>query len=405
LPYWRGSDAPAEKGTMASNSSPCPKCQTRSFEGAHFCVRCGTSLESDGEPELIEVSEISSIDEAFEVLGATGAKAETSVISRGSPPDTRRQERMAEFNRDEVMRRFRMKQSLKRAGLSGLDLSAAAMEGADLARADLDGANLSNAKLRGAILSSASLRGANLKGADLTDVDFGKADLDGADLAGAKLGRANLERATLERAILVAVDLTGANLRHAVLTGADLTGASLGHAKVNGATFAGARLTNLVLESIDASPNGDGSVRLEGPRALAFLSGQQEEKEPASRYFGKGDILRDALLEFGKDSIIHIDSRFENCSISLGDGAELTIGEAGVLKNCEIVGRGKITVHGRFFERKSPGIVGAERVVVSSKGALVGGIEQAPQATVFAFEPGSRLRVKILKPRERAAAE
>jgi hypothetical protein len=35
----------------------------------------------------------------------------------------------------------------------------------------------------------------------------------------------------------------------------------------------------------------------------------------------------------------------------------------------------------------------------------VGGIEQAPQATVFAFEPGSRLRVKILKPRERAAAE
>jgi uncharacterized protein YjbI with pentapeptide repeats len=355
----------------------------------------------ESEPELIEVGDIV---EAFEVLSAQHGAADSAGTPRGASPDTRKQERMAEFSRDEVMRRYRMKQSLKRAGLSGLDLSAAAMEGVDLGRADLDGANLSNAKLKGATLASASLRGANLKGADLTDVDLGKADLDGADLTGAKLARANLERASLEGAILAAVDLSFANLRHAVLTRADLSGASLGRAKVNGANFVDARLTSVVLDAIDASPNGDGSLHLEGTRALAYLAGREEEKEPASRYFGKGDILRDAILEFGKNSIIHIDSRFENCSISLGDGAELTIGEPGVLKDCEIVGRGKITVHGRFFERKSPGIVGAERVVVSSKGALVGGIEQAPQSTVFAFEPGSRLRVKILKPRERAAA-
>jgi hypothetical protein len=383
---------------MASTSSICPKCQTQAF-GARFCVRCGSATES--EPELIEVGDIV---EAFEVLGAQHVAAESAGTHRGASPDTRKQERMAEFSRDEVMRRYRMKQSLKRAGLSGLDLSAAAMEGADLGRADLEGANLSNAKLKGAMLASASLRGANLKGADLTDVDLGKADLDGADLTGAKLARANLERASLEGTILAAADLSGANLRHAVLTRADLGGANLGRAKVNGASFIDARLASIVLDFIDASPGGDGSVRLEGPRALAFLTGREEEKEPASRYFGKGDILRDATLEFGKNSVIHIDSRFENCSISLGDGAELTIGEPGVLKNCEIVGRGTITVHGRFFERKSPGIVGAERVVVSSRGALVGGIEQAPQATTFAFEPGSRLRVKILKPRERAAA-
>jgi uncharacterized protein YjbI with pentapeptide repeats len=355
----------------------------------------------EAEPELIEVGDIV---EAFEVLGAQHLAADLAETPRGASPDSRKQERMAEFSRDEVMRRYRMKQSLKRAGLSGLDLSAAAMEGVDFARADLDGANLSNAKLKGAILTSASLRSANLKGADLTDVDLGKADLDGADLTGAKLARANLERASLEGAILAAADLAGANLRHAVLTRADLGGASLGRTKVNGASFVDARLASVVLDFIDTSPNGDGSIRLEGARALAYLSGREEEKEPASRYFGKGDILRDAILEFGKNSIIHIDSRFENCSISLGDGAELTIGEPGVLKDCEIVGRGKITVHGRFFERKSPGIVGAERVVVSSKGSLVGGIEQAPQSTVFAFEPGSRLRVKILKPRERAAA-
>jgi uncharacterized protein YjbI with pentapeptide repeats len=397
---------------MASTSSLCPKCQTQSFEGAHFCVRCGTPLggaaaaaaPAPSEPEMIEVGDIGSIDEAFEALGVSNAKSEPGGIHRGSPPDTRRQERMAEFTRDEVMRRVRMKQSLKRAGLSGLDLSAASLEGVDLARADLDGANLSNAKLRGAVLSSASLRGASLKGADLSEVDLGKADLDGADLTGAKLLRTNLERATLEGAVLAAADLMGSNLRHAVLTRADLTGANLGQAKVNGASFADARLASVILDFVDASPHGDGSVRLEGPRALAFLSGREDEKEPSSRYFGKGDVLRDAILEFGKNSIIHIDSRFENCSIALGDGAELTIGEPGVLKNCEIVGRGKITVHGRFFERKSPGIVGAERVVVSSKGSLVGGIEQAAEATVFAFEPGSRLRVKILKPRERAAA-
>ena len=44
--------------------------------------------------------------------------------------------------------------------------------------------------------------------------------------------------------------------------------------------------------------------------------------------------------------------------VGIDPEAELTIGEPGVLKDCEIVGRGKITVHGRFFERKSPGIVG-----------------------------------------------
>ena len=35
-----------------------------------------------------------------------------------------------------------------------------------------------------------------------------------------------------------------------------------------------------------------------------------------------------ATLEFGDGSRIHIDSRFDNCSITLGEGAELTIGEA-----------------------------------------------------------------------------
>ena len=116
-------------------------------------------------------------------------------------------------------------------------------------------------------------------------------------------------------------------------------------------------------------------------------------------------MLRDAKLEFGPGSLIHIDSRFENCSIALGDGAELTIGKSGVLSACEIVGGGRITVHGRFFERATPGIAGARTVTVSSSGAVSSGLEQAEEATLFAFEPGCRLRVKILKPRLRTAAE
>lgn len=353
-------------------------------------------------PEPIELQDI---DEGFEALDPEDRAEAESGLNQGTDPDTRRHESMAEFSRDEVLRRVRMKQSLKRAGMNGIDLSNQSLEAVDFGRADLEGANLAGAKLRGANLASASLRGASLKGADLSECDLGKADFDGADLTGARLSRANLERASFEGSMLAAADLGGSNLRHAVFSRADLTGANLGQAHVAGASFTDARLASVVLDWVDVSAAGDDSQRLETARGLAFLAGRDEGRPSASRYFGKGDVLRDATLEFGQNSVIHIDSRFENCSIALGDGAELTIGEPGVLKNCEIVGNGKITVHGRFFERSSPGIVGARSIVVSARGALVGGIEQATEATVFAFEPGSRLRVKILRPRQRAAAE
>ena len=58
---------------------------------------------------------------------------------------------------------------------------------------------------------------------------------------------------------------------------------------------------------------------------------------------------------------------------------------------------GSVTVHGHFFERESPGIVGAREVTVSSNGALVASVQQAAALTRFAFERGSRLRVKIVR--------
>ena len=71
-----------------------------------------------------------------------------------------------------------------------------------LRRADLSGANLSGANLSGANLSGANLSDANLSGANLSDADLRRADLSGANLRRADLSGANLRRA----------DLSGANL-------------------------------------------------------------------------------------------------------------------------------------------------------------------------------------------------
>jgi uncharacterized protein YjbI with pentapeptide repeats len=380
---------------MILETRTCPKCQTEMFSSARFCVKCGNRLDAPLTPEAdgkaaniftagltpratpapivtaVETS-VEEIDQGFESVApdddapsidvTPGARTAERVAERAEP---RRSHEMAEYSKDEVLRRVRNKQGLKRAGLSGIDLNGAALEGVDFGRAELDGANLANAKLSKAILRSANLRGAILTGADLAGADLARADLAGAKLAGAKLA--------------------GANLSHADLSDADLTGADLGDAKLEGATLDGAVLAGAMLA-------GTG---LDRPQRV----------ESATRYFGKGDVLRDATLEFGDGSVIHVDSRFENCSIALGEGAELTIGEPGVLKNCAIVGRGSIVVHGRFFERSSPGIVGPKSLVVSTGGAVVGSIEQTIEPTAFAFEPGCRLRVKILKPRQPLAAE
>ena len=52
-------------------------------------------------------------------------------------------------------------------------------------------------------------------------------------------------------------------------------------------------------------------------------------------------------------------------------------------------------MNGKFFEDKSPGILGVRQLVVSSGGALVGMVEQPPEKTTFGFEPGCKLRMTI----------
>jgi hypothetical protein len=137
-----------------------------------------------------------------------------------------------------------------------------------------------------------------------------------------------------------------------------------------------------------------------GEAALAALSGVEPaggQRPRATRYFGAGDVLRFAALEFDSGASVEIESRFEQCSITLGEGTELIVGSEGVLAGCNIKGAGNITIHGQFFEGEAPGIQGPKRLIVTSGGVLVGSVMQAEDSTQFAFEPGSRLRMKITR--------
>ena len=75
---------------------------------------------------------------------------------------------------------------------------------------------------------------------------------------------------------------------------------------------------------------------------LESFQGAASSAERMKRFFGKGDVLRNASLEFGEASVVEIQSRFENCEIVLVEGAQLTIGVDGVLESCRISGPGEI---------------------------------------------------------------
>ena len=119
------------------------------------------------------------------------------------------------------------------------------------------------------------------------------------------------------------------------------------------------------------------------------------------RYFGRGDVVRGATLSFGAKAVVEIDSLIQDCTLNLGEGTELVVGREGVLADCSIIGAGRITVHGHFFEGGSPGIVGPTDLVVSASGVVASSVRQSAPGTRFSFQRGSRLRVKIVKGSER----
>jgi hypothetical protein len=164
---------------------------------------------------------------------------------------------------------------------------------------------------------------------------------------------------------------------------------------VHGLVGTGAPIQGLRADWVDDSVEGNGSGRLSGAEVEALLAGRHSAAVASKRYFGRGDVLRNAHLEFDAGASVEIESIFEQCTIALGDATELVIGKSGVLSGCQIQGAGRITIHGKFVEKDSPGILGATELVVSAAGSLVGAVEQHPEMTRFGFEPGCMLRVKI----------
>jgi uncharacterized protein YjbI with pentapeptide repeats len=298
--------------------------------------------------------------------------------------------------------------SMREAFLAGSDLTEANLE-----NADLESANLQNARLRGSNLTRANLEGANLQGADLTGARMTHAQLESAKLGGANLKGAVLEHAGLDEADLSAAKLDGADLTRASMNGADVTDADLRGARLVGATLDGATLTGARVHGIvptgqavrdvradwvDAGADATGKEKVTGAAAImALLSGpaMQQAAGAQGRFFGPGDVLRNASLEFGAGGSVHIESLFEHCTIAIGEGTSLVVGKSGTLQGCQVTGPGKMAVHGKFVERESPGIVGVKELVVTSSGSLVGSVEQPPEHTRFAFEPGCMLRTKI----------
>src|SRR5205814_5265652 len=158
--------------------------------------------------------------------------------------------------------------------------------------------------------SASNLRAAVLSDGDFTRAVFTDASLVEVKATGAKLGAANLHKADLTKANLTNAELSQADLRRARLTGATLTGACLTGAKVAGLVGTGAPLVDVQAAFLDASPEGDDAARVSDGEVMFLLSGfRAGELRPgssAARYFGRGDVLRDARLELDAGARVDI---------------------------------------------------------------------------------------------------
>ena len=295
---------------------------------------------------------------------------------------------------------------LQKADLEGANLEGANLQNADLSRANLEGARLERANLCGARLNYAQMEAANLGGAILENVRLANADLREAYLGGANLTKADLNDANLEKANLEEANLAGADLRYANLRSAKLSATVITGVKLHGCELDVENLVEVVAEWVDFSPSGSGERCLGSSLAEQYRTMKNNAStdsgasslDQGKRFFGQGDVMRNASLEFGDRSYVEIESRFENCSIGLGAGAVLKLGRHGVLQGCQVIGFGDVEIQGEFRESgRSPGIVGARRVTVRKDGVLFGSIQQPPTMTEFEFEQGCVLQLRIQK--------
>jgi uncharacterized protein YjbI with pentapeptide repeats len=283
------------------------------------------------------------------------------------------------------------------ASLQAADLSRATASGASFERAGMSGARLEFTELDSANLGAATLKGATLTGADLTEAYLGGANLGRASLLDARMTKANLERA----------DLNECDLRNANLTQANLDGCTMSGSRIAGIRASGSQFKTVVADWVDVAPEGADQQKIKGGEIAAHLEGAATGRVFATaaagadgnrRYFGKGDTLGNATLEFGEGSLVEVESRFQNCAITLKPGAKFLVGEHGVLEGCRIQGAGDIHVQGRIAESgEGPSIVGPRRVVVAASGSLAATVKQPAEKTRFGFERGCHLSLKITR--------
>jgi uncharacterized protein YjbI with pentapeptide repeats len=94
-------------------------------------------------------------------------------------------------------------------------------------------ANLRKANLSGVDLSETDLIGTDFSNANLTGADLSRANLTGVNLSSANLTQANLSAAKLNQAILVWANLSEANLTDTDLSEADLYEATVSDEQLN----------------------------------------------------------------------------------------------------------------------------------------------------------------------------
>ncbi len=135
--------------------------------------------------------------------------------------------------------------TLKRANLSGLDLSGSDMFKANLHGSDLSGARLVKANARYADLSSAAFTGADLEAAQVKWANLKDARLGGARLISTKLQNAKAQNAVFN----------GAQLQDAIFDDADVREASFRDANLNNAFFRRAQFDEPALRSILEAEN------------------------------------------------------------------------------------------------------------------------------------------------------
>ena len=178
--------------------------------------------------------------------------------------------------------------------------------------------------------------------ADLTEAVLADAELPKVRAEGAKLTRAILQGQPVGRDPLARRSLRRRRARRELHQGR-VRRSGPHRRTVAGLIGAGASLADIRAEWLDTSAEGDGSKRVAKAMVAPVLSGRPHRAEQGAmskRYFGRGDVLRNASLEFGDGAIVEIESLFEQCTISLGKGTELVVGPAGVLSDCQIRGRG-----------------------------------------------------------------